>query len=460
MLFKRTSVKNNSRNYNLILISIDTLRSDHMGVYGYGKNTTPNIDKWAKDASVYTQAYTIYPITLQSFYTLFSGKDSFIKLYKSTLNYVNSWESIDNKEKIKTLPKILNEHGYVTSAFITNPVLGSIATFFKYGFNYFNFIDTSYSTDKEHIASYTHDYQNAISVTNQAIDWIKGNKDNKFFLWLHYTTPHYPYTPPIEYLCKITEDCHSNKYETLLSETSPYMKTILESCQNRTSKQIVESAQNLYDAEISTVDAQVGEVFNEIKKLKLDKNTIILFYGDHGEGFDHDIYGHGVTLYNSAIHIPFIIRSPEYIDGKVVNKIIDNTDILPSILDLLHIKYSKNDFSGTSFINSNSLEKLFQSQKKYLYFFTTLEKNTRFAVYDGDYKYIYSKDGSCLYQDTKEELYDLKNDSQELNNIINIDKNRAKLLKEILFKEFNTQEYLFNSTDNLEIKKILRSLGY
>ncbi|PIR78853.1 MAG: hypothetical protein COX79_03930 [Candidatus Levybacteria bacterium CG_4_10_14_0_2_um_filter_36_16] len=434
---------------NIILISVDTLRPDHMGIYGYPKNTTPNIDKWAKNATVFTNTYTIIPETDASFYTLFTGSDNFIK-----------GENMDQavQAQIQTLAMILKGNHFDTAAFVTNPVT-EVYPFFKKGFDQFSFFDVSGLNNGKTInkMSYKFDYQNAKELTKEASKWLSQKHNNKFFSWIHYTTPHTPYNPSLQYLCKIDKGCKSNKYQPLLTEESP-ASSYLKSCSNQTTSETIHLAENLYDAEIISVDEEVGKILKAIKDNKLDKKTIVIFYGDHGEGFDHDIFTHGISLYQSGIKIPLIIYNPLFPNFSQISKLSDNTDILPTILNFFSIKYGKTQFLGQNLLtNPYSSEKNYV--KKYIYFKTPQEIK-RYAILDGKYKYIISGSSSCAAQG-QEELYNIKVDPNETNNLIDQDNiDRQKLKLELSKKIQEIKLYNAEHTQNQDIINKLKSLGY
>lgn len=472
VLIRRIYIKHTSQDLNLILISVDTLRADHMGIYGYSRNTTPNIDDWAKTATVFTNAYTIMPLTAQSFYTLFTGRDDVFKNGSFSNSHPVTLDS-EGKNAL-TLAKILKENNYSTTAIISNPVLGNVFKFFRSGFDQFDFIDISGGFAKVknpnpgmelidlYSQSFSSDYENSQIITTKATGWLKANyKDKKkFFLWLHYSTPHSPYNPQIKYVCKI---------ENQFCDTLKYQDILLGECfdqEREVSTQTIDFAKLLYNAEILSVDEQIGKILQELRNLNIDRKTIVIFYGDHGEGFDHDIFYHGNALYNSSIHIPLIIRSPFYKKALIVPKLIDNTDISPTVLDLLGIPYYKNQFSGLSFISAFDTSKQKEAkhlEKKYIYSLSSADTTNKFTILDGAYKYIYSNVDECLYKGYREELYNLKTDPEEKNNLIGKEDSVASRLKKSLFEEIKRRSKtsdLESTNRNKDIINKLKSLGY
>lgn len=175
-----------NKQYNFILISIDTLRPDHMGVYGYNRNTTPNIDNFGKKAYIFTNAYTQIPQTYPSFSALMTGIDpinSGIYRNKNRID-VNDGKISPNT---KTLAKIFHENNYFTAAFITSPTLDDNLTNLSSGFDEYNYYPVD--VDKPDANKY-YDSLKKISPI------IKSYQNKKFFLWIHLMDPHSPYFPP------------------------------------------------------------------------------------------------------------------------------------------------------------------------------------------------------------------------------------------------------------------------
>ena len=259
---------NSCPNCNLILISVDTLRKDHLGIYGYPKNITQNIDSWAKEATVFTNAYTLFPLTEHSFFTLFTGTDRVL----SDPDFSQAYPTVMNDYKGDTLAKILKNNNYETQAFITSMVPGTLfKKFFSIGFNNFKFVNTSKLKDDDPML-HLNAYQDQIAMTTESINWMSNNRNKKIFLWMHYLNPHHPYNAPKNYLCRLDSSCYQNYYhDTLDGNDKP------EACITKLSDEVKNRQINLYDAEILTTDEQVGRVIKAIKDLNLEKNTLVVF---------------------------------------------------------------------------------------------------------------------------------------------------------------------------------------
>ncbi|MCL4364036.1 sulfatase-like hydrolase/transferase [Patescibacteria group bacterium] len=445
---------------NLILISIDTLRPDHMSMYGYNRKTTPNIDSFAQDSFVFTNAYTEIPFTRPSFASLMTG----ISPFTSGIITNGIGPSIDSNTP--TLAQILKENGYTTIAYVSNRFIGPKLSNLNKGFDEFHLFD-AYGLWKRD--TQREKYNNFF---NQAISTIKKNKNKKMFIWIHLMDPHYPFFPPPSSVCNF----NSNYCETLTIKSEiGLLKDINQyfACQNTSlNNDTLDLSKTLYDGDIKQADQIVGNVVNTLKNTKLLNKSIVMIYGDHGEGFDHDYYfTHGGVLYNSAVRIPLIIRDSSTTGHEVkIAQVIRNIDILPTVLQLLHIRINKLSIDGvnlSTLIRSNIFNKITRqinnNQILPIYFINTT--GTKFAIFDGRYKYIYSLNNSCLYNNELEELYDEKTDPEEKNNIIKQHKQLANSLKNQLFDFISKYGYpkKDNSTEwnmSEDIIKKLKELGY
>lgn len=453
-----------SNNLNVILISVDTLSADHMGVYGYKRDTTPHIDEFAKDAAVFMNTYTLFPITPQSFYTLFTGKEDFLKNDGSATKNI-----MDIQNQPQFLSEILKNHGFLNAAFVTNPVLGEIFPTFQKGFSKFEFSDVQLPKNQIiYEESFKNDYQNAKMVVNNSTSWLELNKKNRFFLWTHFNTPHTPYNPPSEYVRKFDPQYNESSYKKLLEDSFPN-STYLRSCTKETpSLVMLQQAINLYDAEILTVDEQIGNLIRNIKQMGLYDKSIIIIYSDHGEGFTHNSFGHGDDLYNGTTHIAFIIRDPRYPKSTVFDRYTSNKDILPTLLNLLQIRgYRTDGFDLSTFIKVPFLSVIIPQNP--IIIRTKQPKLTgqnqqigsnKYAVINNGYKYIRSLNNQCIVSQSYEELYNLTIDKKEEDNIASTREDILKKMRSIVKPYLQTQKKSSTIEKNKDILNKLKSLGY
>lgn len=433
---------------NLIIISIDALRADHVGIYGYSKDTTPNIDNFAKNSTIFTNFRTVIPMTYPSFATLFNGQHPFKT--RITRN-----QGILLSDRTPTLMKILKENGYKTATFTTGALTPKATNLYNgVDSEDFMFFKTYQIIDEEEI--YTQDtYQNYESFLAKANIWLENQtKDSQsnFFLWIHLMDPHAPYQPPEEYKCKFNQRfcdyINSKSPEELENERAAYQFCSL----NPLPQEKKDLFETLYDGGVAYSDSLAGKILEKIKELNIDKNTIIVIYSDHGEGFDHNYYfNHRGVLYDSALRIPLLIKTPSSSGLNKSDLMLQNTDFLPTVLELMNIKYDTKNLDGKSFAGQR------QPKAKYQYFSNSYL--TKYAIFDGRYKYIYSLDNACLLNGQKEELYDLKNDPSELNNLSQKEKGIKDELKDNLLNylaSFNLPHEVkrFNSYSTIQDQKL------
>ena len=273
---------------NVIFITIDTLRADHLHCYGDAQVETPTIDALASKAARFTQAFSAVPITLPSHTTIFTGD------YPMA---TGMHDFSDNKlpSSAVTLAEVLHKNGYSTAAFIGSAVLDS-----RFGLNkgfdtYFDHFD--FSRLKETNLDLMD--RRGDQVVDEALRWLRLNPPQPIFIWVHLYDPHYPYTPPEPY---------ATRYRT-----------------------------HPYDGEIAFDDAQLGRLFGFLRDNGLFDGSVIALTADHGEGLgEHGEKTHGFFIYNSTLHVPLIVRVPGAAP-RVISDPVSLVDVMPTVLQALKI---------------------------------------------------------------------------------------------------------------------------
>ena len=279
---------------NVVVITIDTLRADHLGCYGYKQIRTPNIDALAADATRFERAYTAVPVTLPSHTVMFTGTYPMLSgMHDFAANKLNPTQP--------TLASVLKEHGYATAAVIGSAVLDS-----RFGLNRgFDFYYDHFDFNRLQESNLEEMERPGNLVADVTLDWLSKNYSKKFFLWMHLYDPHYPYRPPAPY---------GEEYKD-----SPY------------------------DGEIAFADAQVGRLIRFLKSKGLYANTLIVLSGDHGEGLgEHGEKTHGFFIYNATLHVPLIIHlpsghAPGAASRRVVPDLVSLADLMPTVLQTLKV---------------------------------------------------------------------------------------------------------------------------
>jgi arylsulfatase A-like enzyme len=309
---------------NIILISIDTLRADHLGSYGYSRNTSPNIDRLSSDSLQFNNAFSPSSWTLpahMSLLTALNPSHHKVLLKKDKLNpsYV-------------TLAEILRENGYITGAFTGGGFVDSSYGFSK-GFDFYKEANVGQSNLAEML------YHNSF-------EWIKENQNKRFFLFLHTYQPHDPYSSPPPFNKTFLRE--EDRWERL--SMTQYMEGI-KGLYKEPKKGERENIIDLYDGEIRYTDETfIRPLMEGLKELNLYDQSLIILTSDHGEEFhDHGAWTHGYTLFNEMIQIPLLIKLPESRSaGEKMETYIRLIDIVPTILEELRIGVSKYHFDGKS----------------------------------------------------------------------------------------------------------------
>jgi arylsulfatase A-like enzyme len=300
-----------------VIIGVDTLRSDHLGCYGYERETTPNIDRFASGGTLFENVYSQSPWTLPSFATVFTS------LYPSQ-HGAGSLET-RMRTSFPPLAMILLKNGYSTGAIINAPALKR-----QFGINRgFEFYDVNPPGVE----------RRAETVTEDALAWIDANSDGPFFAFVHYFDPHLSYSPPQPFDTRFDPD-YSGRIGRAFDLTEfPGTRT-----NNFEELRVLTDADwnhivSLYDGEIAYTDQAVAALIEGLEERGLRDNTLLVFLSDHGEEFfEHEGFEHGHTLYNELLKVPLILSLPGVIpQGKRIEQPVRLLDVMPTALDVMGI---------------------------------------------------------------------------------------------------------------------------
>ncbi|MFQ6082455.1 MAG: sulfatase [Candidatus Aminicenantia bacterium] len=442
---------------NVILISIDTLRPDHLSCYGYSRKTSPNIDKLAKDGILFVNSFSSTSWTLPAHISLLTSLD--------TVHHQVYFPFQRMNEEIMTLADILRNNNFYCSAFTGGGYLNAKYGFAK-GFDSYQELkikgDISFRYDEAEILS------------EKALSWIDQNKDKKFFLFLHTYQPHDPYAN-LSSTGKIFLD-KNHKWERI-----DLGKIFKNGDSDRHSIQFTEEERKniiaLYDGEIKYTDEYfVKPLIRQLKELDLYNKTLIILTSDHGEEFyDHKAWLHDHSLYNEAIKIPLIIKFPNSkFQGKRIAQIVRLVDIMPSILDYLDIEYSFPSLDGKSLMNliegKEENNRTFISDLALRRFreiyptIITINKNNLKLIVNEKIISPYVEEISTDFKEYKVELYDMENDPGEKINLAGKQKYH-KVITELItlirnYYQVSKKQKIKEITLDKELKERLRALGY
>ncbi|MBI1875414.1 MAG: sulfatase-like hydrolase/transferase [Acidobacteria bacterium] len=267
----------------IVLISIDTLRTDHLPAYGYRLVATPAIDALASDGVLFEHAYAHSPQTLPSHTSILTGRLPFEHGVRDNIGF-----TVKPGERL--LSRMLHERGFVTGGVVSAYVLRQEAGIGQ-GFDFYD-SQLPIASPELSVAQVQRDGAESLAIAER---WMSGLTTRKFFLFLHFYEPHKPYEPPARY-----------------AQYQPY------------------------DGEIAYADELVGKLVQTLKSRDLYDRATIVFLADHGEGFgDHGEQEHGVFLYDETIRVPLVIKMPGSLGrGRRVAEAVQHIDLVPTLLDL------------------------------------------------------------------------------------------------------------------------------
>jgi arylsulfatase A-like enzyme len=386
---------------NIILLSADTLRADHLDCYGYFRKTSPNIDAFAKDSVLFQNAISQAPKTAPAHMSIFTALTPLVHLCKLSSHKENEEiRTLRLDEKIETLPLLLKENGYLTMGFHGGGNMAGSLGFDK-GFD-------SYLLRQD-----LRDPKNALEDVRKAIQESK-EKKKPLFLFLHNYICHSPYlnSPPefsLKFLSERVAGLPVSESDLRTADASPFLDKAFWKKVDLSNPQHRNHVISLYDGGISYEDYVFGKIIEILKKEKFYDNSIIIFLSDHGEEFyEHFDKEHG-RLFIEQLHVPLIIKFPgNKFRAKVIHEWVRTMDIMPTLFDFLNIKI-KNMIQGISF------SPLITGKGGYSPLIVSYSgEPTSEAVRFIKEPFVYSSETT---KTTKEWLFDIKKDPQEKNNL-------------------------------------------
>ncbi len=391
---------------NIILISIDTCRADYLSCYGYPQETTPHIDAFAKESTLFEHTVSPVPITLPAHSSMLTGT---IPPFHGVHNNVDYQLAPANE----TLQEILKRNGFNTAAIVSTFVLDKTRGLAQ-GFNTY---DDSF--EETETTSRFGNERKGKETTDVALKWLEQNKADPSFLFLHYYDPHQDYAPP-----------------------EPFASAFPD---------------NPYAGEIAFTDHCIGRVISKLKELELYDSALIIITGDHGEMLgEHGEDEHSYFIYEAAIKVPLLIKLPGQDEALRIPDPVALVDLAPTVCSLLGITMSQpvqgQDISAlikgdvpedyARYIYSESMEP------------TRIGASSLMSISTGKWKYI---------QAPRREIYDLYADAREENNLIQQEVHRARILEDKLWETLEqSMRKDLDSRIQLDAESVkrLQSLGY
>lgn len=376
---------------NIILIVVDCLRADHVGVYGYPQPTTPNIDRLANDGVVFDKAFATAESTLPTHMSMFTG-------------LLPSFHGASNRTELsRSVPyisELLRESSFQVDAVVSGGYLSQHFGFHR-GFHTYHYLNQPHATE----------------VIDLALGVLERAAGSKNFLFVHLGDVHWPYRPAPDFLERFQIRPQNTDYllDKVIQQKAP------------DGPQEVAQIETLYDAEIAYADEEIGRFFDELKKSGLYDSSLIMVTADHGEAFyEHGRWQHSTLLYDENIHIPLVVKWPgNSVTGRVAAQ-VSQTKIFNTILEeagigseslgstgLKHFAAEQKDVDGAQPVVSECIAG----------FIPEAGAIRRISLRADDHKYIATfkttaESQTEIAEVLKEELYDLARDPGELRNLL------------------------------------------
>ena len=428
---------------NIVLICVDTLRSDHLSGYDYDRSTTPNLDALAADEGItFENVYASAPWTLPSVTSVFTS------LHAPKHGVEDQGTSLS--EDATTLSELLSGHDWLTAAFVTHIYVSSLFGLDQ-GFSEFHELSIDWN--------FREGLQLRADQLNQnVLPWLAHHADSRFFLYLHYFDPHWEYNPPGPFRTRFTDPDYLGPADGTWKHLSSYLPL-----EQLMPPEDLQHTEDLYDGEILWTDYQLGLLFDALKVLGLWDDSLIVLFGDHGEEFqEHGSVHHTKTLYEEVLRVPLLVKLPGGRPADVRPRIDERVrliDIAPTILEVAGLEPSP-DMEGLSLLPS--LEK--REDDRDVFTHTRRHQANKISLLTGDWKFIFT------YAAGREsvELFDLASDPLEQISIARFQPDLAKRLWQDAEGRFETmlrwnREHLA-PTDPVVLspdqKEHLRTLGY
>ncbi len=453
---------------NVLLITIDCLRVDHLGCYGYEKITSPHIDALAEKSLIFQNAFSTGPGTRQSFPGILT----------STYPLMHGGYELLSDERT-SIAQVLKKKQYDTGGFSSNIQLSRLYNYDK-GFDTFfdplggksdeikaraklkikslikpgSYLFKTLATLYMRLTTKQVPYPDAIKMTDKVLTWIEKQSSN-FFSWVHYMDVHGPWMPPQMFQEK-------NLSQALNKQQMQKLWTKINTNSKKISNEDLRNIIALYDAEIMFVDNLLGTIFQTLEDKGLLDDTMLIITADHGEEFrEHGDFDHLPKLYDELIHVPLIIYDSD-LESRRINSIVSLIDIAPTILDLLGFspidKWQGRSLlplvgkSDESWTNEAYSEVSHEADK------LRIDLNKRkTSIRTNEWKFILDEDAE------KRELYNLNKDPEEHNNVYLAEENTAKILERKVKKHisrYDLQSTIQSIEETADIKERLRKLGY
>ena len=426
---------------NIVLIILDTVRADHMSLYGYEVATTPKLEAFAREATLYSRATASSDMTLSSHGSIFTGL--YAKSHGARFDPPERPFGVPLSEDFDTLAEVLLDMGYATLGVVANHGYAGRGMNMNQGFQYYD--------DRRGVPLLvpSHDllirqlvfdilspllpqsasdkgFRTAEEI-NEVVFGLLGEvavANNPFFLFINYMDAHWPYTPPSPY-----DTLFPGKNESVRTADYVALERGVHAGERRVPETWRRHMVSQYDGALAYLDDQVALLIDRLKTLDAYDNTLIIITSDHGEAFGRrDLIGHGVSVYQDQVHVPLLVKWPNSEEGRRVQELVSHVDLFPTVLDLLG-REATGPSAGVSLLELTPGTARHVVSESYLNR-SLARRHPRHdrlerALFVGDWKLVVSSKG-------KRELYALHQDPNEHHDLSREEPEEAAALMDLL----------------------------
>jgi arylsulfatase A-like enzyme len=441
---------------NVLVIVIDTLRSDHLSQYGYGLDTSPGLERLTRQGTRFSQARSPAPWTKPSIASLFSG------MVPARHGAIGQFKRLPRD--VDTLAEILSREGWKTAAFSDNPFITE-ATYFDQGFDAFHYRRQGKSKRPEDAAPPRkhgdHLFDQTEAMFEQMRAWISAHSEAPFFVYVQPMNVHGPYWVPSKHRAGLFGRPPISGFEYYKGPMNEIMNRGNFALRKRMPPRYLKAQQEMYDTAIRFVTDTIGDLFDYLDETGLYDNTLIVVTSDHGEEmFDHGGFGHAWSLYEEVLDVPLIVKFPGQSRPQIIDDPVSLLDVLPTILSAANIALPER-------LDGEALQPLIageaRSEPRDMYFETQWKKRcVARAVREHPWKLIEIKK-NYESKELRWLLFDLERDPEEKMNVASRHPDVVSHLRAKLEKRFELYEATsVRAAADLETvdEEALRALGY
>lgn len=409
---------------NVVFVSFDALQGGHVGCQGYFRDVTPTIDRLAGEGIRFARNYSVSSWTVPASMSWFTGV--YPSEHRMTNKYAVYAPPVTRMSNLKelspdlvTLADVFRANGYATGGFTGNAgVSGGFG--YEQGFDVYYYPKNVFGSMDESIP--------------RALEWVKANRERKFFLFLHGYDVHGQSTPSQGYDYRFVDPDYDRRYTGSEQEQEALREEGLDRGQVNLREADVRFWRAVYDEKIQRTDEKFRDFLKEYQKIIPPGKTLFVLTSDHGTEFhEHRRFDHGFTLYNELLHVPLILRLPRRVHPLVVDDRISSIDVMPTILDLVGLPMPG---AAAEQLRGKSLVPSFQGQSvaRDVFSETDYRQYTykRSIVAPDGWKLIYT------LETRTRELYDLNTDPAEQKDLAAAQPRKAEELERRLFAHFRT----------------------